>query len=107
MQKIALEGRGFDDDFRSMTFAAYGQGHYFALDLQLADFFADGKGQHEPKKTRRVLLCRVAAGRPFDANRLFPYIPGDRESIFRPFGDRNQEDTPPYLIISMWRRSCC
>ena len=79
-QKIVLEGRGFDDDFRSMTFAAYGQGHYFALDFRLADFFAEGKSQHEPKKTRRVLLCRVAAGRPFDANRLFPYIPGDPTS---------------------------
>ena len=79
-QKIVEEGRGFDDDFRSMTFAAYGQGHYFALDFRLADFFAEGKSQHEPKKTRRVLLCRVAAGKPFDAERLFPYVPGDPKS---------------------------
>ena len=78
--KIVTEGRGFDDDFRSMTFAAYGQGHYFALDFRLADFFAEGKSQHEPKKTRRVLLCRVAAGKPFDAERLFPYVPGDPKS---------------------------
>ena len=78
--KIVTEGRGFDDDFCSMTFAAYGQGHYFALDFRLADFFAEGKSQHEPKKTRRVLLCRVAAGKPFDAERLFPYVPGDPKS---------------------------
>ena len=79
-QKIVEEGRGFDDDFRSMTFAAYGQGHHFALDFRLADFFAEGRSQHEPKKTRRVFLCRVAAGKPFDAKRLFPYRAGDPKS---------------------------
>eukprot|EP00435_Cladocopium_sp_Y103_P024907 s1976_g6.t1 len=79
-QKIVVEGRGFDDDFRSMTFAAYGQGHHFSLDFRLADFFADGKSQHEPNETRRVLLCRVAAGKPFDAKRLFPYVPGNPTS---------------------------
>ena len=79
-QKIVIEGRGFDDDFRRMTFAAYGQCHYFALDFRLADFFADEKGRHKPHERRRVLLCRVAAGKPFDAERLFPYVPGDPKS---------------------------
>ena len=86
--KIVTEGRGFDDDFRSMTFAAYGQGHYFALDFRLADFFAEGKSQHDPKKTRRVFLCRVAAGKPFDAERLFPYVPDKPKS-----GRTNEEWT--------------
>ena len=27
-----------------------------------------------------MLLCRVAAGKPFDAKRLFPYVPGDPTS---------------------------
>eukprot|EP00435_Cladocopium_sp_Y103_P070794 s702_g36.t1 len=55
-------------------------GHYFALDFRLADFFADEKGHHEPHETRRVLLCRLAAGKPFDAERLFPYVPCDPKS---------------------------
>ena len=74
-EKMVVEERGFH---KSLTFAAYGQGFY-TLDFRLADFYGDSEvvGHHEPHRTRRVPLCCVAAGKPFDAERLFPYVSGD------------------------------
>ena len=52
---------GFKTAFSNRTFNVYGVGHYFAVDPRMANHFLRGS-RDAPKKSRKILLCRVAVG---------------------------------------------